>query len=346
MAWKAKAKPHARRAGSGCLLAIVFSLVSFNQASADQWGWNYLIEKLVADGVDRQRAVAVFDDDRVPSFSGLEFGTETAREPRSLYRRFLRASTVAAARRCRASHAEAFEKASERYGVSADAVAAIFFVESSCGGNTGSTRVFYRLARLAMANEPQNLQRNLDRYADGDGRLDPVIESKLRGRALYLEETFYPEVRAMFQVADRMRVDPLEIRGSGSGAFGYPQFLPSSYLAYGVDADGDGRVSLYDVDDAAASCAHYLSSYGWQRDASAAQRRAAVWQYNHSQAYVDAVLQLAAQIGKKNGPLVTQSKRRTVHGHAATKASAKHKRQQPHHTQPSSHSKTRASSQR
>jgi len=40
---------------------------------------------------------------------------------------------------------------------------------------------------------------------------------------------FYPEVRAVFTLADVEAVDPLEIRGSGSGAFGYPQFLPTSF---------------------------------------------------------------------------------------------------------------------
>src|SRR6185369_18081302 len=107
-------------------------------------------------------------------------------------------------------------------------------------------------------------------------------------------------------VAERMRVSPLDIRGSGSGAFGYPQFLPRSYLAYGQDADGDGRVSLYDTADAAASCARYFAGHGWRPGLTAAQRRAAVWQYNHSDAYVDTVLTLAARLGR--APAVARKK--------------------------------------
>ncbi len=181
--------------------------------------------------------------------------------------------------------------------MSADVLAAILFIESGCGYNTGSKLVLYRLARLAMANEPENLQRNLERYTDGAGRIGPETAAQIRARAHYLEDTFYREVRALFAAADRMGVDPLAIRGSVSGAFGAPQFLPTSYLTYGVDANGDGRVSLYDTEDAAASCASYFAGHGWRPGLSTKQRRAVVWEYNHSSAYVDTVLALAARIG-------------------------------------------------
>jgi membrane-bound lytic murein transglycosylase B len=169
-----------------------------------------------------------------------------------------------------------------------------------------------------MANAPDNLQSNLERYTDGFGRVEPETAAQLRARARYLEATFYPEVRALFTVADRMGVDPLAIRGSGSGAFGYPQFLPTSYLQYGADGNGDGLVSLYDTSDAAASCARYFAGHGWRRGLSTAERRAAVWQYNHSAAYVDTVLALAARI---NTTPVTHAKQ-AVH----RKQSKGHKR--------------------
>lgn len=274
----------------GCVLSAVLP------AFADDQGWNYLIEKLVADGVERQRVETAFRDPRVPSFIELEFSPRTPHESRATYRRFLRPATVAAAHRCRVRYAEEFEAAERAHGVSADVIAAIIFIESGCGRNTGSKIVLYRLARLAMANAPDNLQSNLERYTDGAGRIAPDTAAQLRARAHYLEATFYPEVRALFAVADRMGVDPLDIRGSVSGAFGYPQFLPTSYLQFGADGNGDGLVSLYDSSDAAASCARYFAGHGWRPGLSTKERRAAVWQYNHSEAYVDTVLALAARI--------------------------------------------------
>jgi membrane-bound lytic murein transglycosylase B len=294
-------------------------------ARADERGWRYLIDKLVTDGVAREQVEAAFDDPRVDAFTGIEFSANPPREARARYRRFLQPASVAAAHRCRVAYAEHFEGAQQRYGVSADLVAAIIYVESGCGRNTGSSVIFYRLARLAMANEPQNVQRNLERWASEDGGLDADTAARLRRRAHYLEDTFYPEVRALFAVADRMGVQPVAIRGSISGAFGYPQFLPRSYLEFGVDADGDGRVSLYDTADAAASCARYFAGHGWRPDLSPAQRRAAVWQYNHSDAYVDTVLALAARINTapRAPTKASSSHRRSTH--RPHRAAAHHK---------------------
>lgn len=265
-------------------------------ARADARGWGYLIGKLIADGVDAQRVDDVFQDPRVEPFTGLDFSLHRPREPRALYRGFSRARTIAAARRCRAHYADAFESAERRQGVPANLLAAILFVETGCGENTGSHVIFTRLARLAMADAPENIERNRARYADDLGRIDPDVEMQLRDRGRALAGTFYPEVLALFTVAERLGVDPLGIRGSSGGAFGYPQFLPTSYLADGIDADGDGQVSLNDPADAAASCARFLVQHGWQADLGRAARRGVIWQYNHSDAYVDTVLTLAARI--------------------------------------------------
>ncbi|HVN83651.1 MAG TPA: lytic murein transglycosylase [Candidatus Binatia bacterium] len=266
-------------------------------AAADDRGWGYLIDRLVEDGLPRERVVAAFEDPRVEPFVGLQFSATPPREPRSRYRRLLRPASINAARRCRARYAPAFDGAERQYGVPANVLAAILSIESGCGRNTGSQLVLHRLARLAMANEPANLDDNIARLAGDSPHRDRTIEAKVRARARYLEATFYPEVRALFAAADRMGVDPLAIRGSGSGAFGYPQFLPSSYVAYGVDADGDGRVSLYDPDDAVASCAHFFVGHGWRPGLSLAEQRAVVWQYNKSSAYADAVMTMASRIG-------------------------------------------------
>ena len=263
-------------------------------SAADSRGWAYMIDRLVADGLDRERVTRVFADPRMEPFDGLDFGLDP-REPHSLYRGFLRASSVSAARRCRSEHAAALEAAEATTGVSADLVTAILYVETGCGRNTGSSRILYRLARLAMANEPVNLRANIARLA-GDLTPDADIEQRVRARAQYLEDTFYPEVRAAFDVADRMHVDVLELRGSPSGAVGDPQFLPTNYIRYGADATGDGVVDLYDTADAAASCATYLADKGWRSGLTDSERRAVIWHYNRSAAYVDAVLTLARRI--------------------------------------------------
>ncbi len=271
------------------LLVLLATATGVLAGTGAEKGWGPLIERLVADGLPRERVEQVFADPRMPPFTGIEFSGRTPREPLSRYRGFLRPAGVAAARRCLAAHARAFEAAATR-GVPASLLAAIMTIESACGRSTGTNRVLYRLARLAMANEPGNVAENLARLA---GTVDPA---RVAARARYLEATFYPEVRAAFAMADRLGVDPLELRGSEAGAFGYPQFLPRNYLESGVDGDGDGRVSLFDDFDAAASCANFLVQHGWRPELGTSARRGVLWEYNRSDAYVDTVLALAHRL--------------------------------------------------
>lgn len=307
-------------------------LATAGVGEADTRGWDYLIDKLVADGLNQRRVAAAFADARVPAFTGLEFSDRQPSEAKAMYRRFLSAASLTQARRCRERHAAAFERAERRFSVPANVIAAILHVETHCGANTGSSVVLHRLARLAMANEPSNARRNLDRLASLRADYDPDLARRVRQRAQYLEETFYPEVRAVFEVADRMGIDPLAIRGSSAGAFGFPQFLPTSFLRFATDGNGDGRISLYDIHDAASSCAAYLNGHGWRPDLSPKAQRQVIWHYNRSEAYIDAVLGLAARLSNPvvpAKPATQQAKVGKRKGKSATQAAAKARRRPP-----------------
>jgi len=258
--------------------------------------WAYLIDKLAADGVPRASAERVFDDPRVPPFDQLEFAL-APRESASAYRGLLSRRSVSAARECFATNSAALRRAERELGVPGNVVAAILHVETRCGRNTGSEVVLWRLARLAMAAEPSNLRHNVARHTLLQSPYESAETSRAtEERARYLESTFYPEVRATFEMAERLQIDPLGIRGSSAGAFGLPQFLPTSYLRYGTDGDGDGQVSLYDPADAVASCARYLQAHGWAAGIGREQKRRVIWAYNRSTPYIDAVLGLAGQL--------------------------------------------------
>jgi len=290
----------ARRLGMGAVLMIAVAVLAGPAWAARpqpvDGRWDYLIDKLAGDGVQRSRAVAAFRDPRVGPFEGLEFSIERRGEARAMYRGFLRPTSVAQAERCRAQYDDEFRAAEDQFDVPASVVSALLHVETHCGRNTGTQLVFGRLARLAMASDPANVRRNIARHSKGVPRArTPDVERRVRLRARELEGVFYPEVLALFHLADR-GIDPLSIRGSGSGAFGLPQFLPSSYLRFGVDGNGDGRVSLYDPADAIASAANYLARHGWRPGIAHTKQRQVIWTYNHSDPYIDTVLTLAAQI--------------------------------------------------
>jgi murein DD-endopeptidase MepM/ murein hydrolase activator NlpD len=79
---------------------------------------------------------------------------------------------------------------------------------------------------------------------------------------------------------------------SSAGAEGWMQFLPSSWALYGVDANGDGYKDPYNPADAIFAAARYLRAAGGDSDI-----RAAIFSYNHSQAYVSSVMLRAQLLG-------------------------------------------------
>jgi hypothetical protein len=72
---------------------------------------------------------------------------------------------------------------------------------------------------------------------------------------------------------------------SSAGAVGWMQFMPSTWAAYGTDANRDGREDPYNPVDAIFSAARYLKAANYENDI-----RAAIWAYNHADWYVDSVL--------------------------------------------------------
>jgi murein DD-endopeptidase MepM/ murein hydrolase activator NlpD len=86
---------------------------------------------------------------------------------------------------------------------------------------------------------------------------------------------------------------------SSAGALGWMQFIPSTWKAYGVDANGDGRKDPYNPVDAICAAARYLKAAGGDTNI-----RNAIFAYNHATWYVDEVLLYARQYGRLPDDLV------------------------------------------
>jgi membrane-bound lytic murein transglycosylase B len=294
------------RVAGGMLVGLLCWTVVLDAdaAQGDRRGWGWLIERLVADGVPSAHVEAVFLDPRVEPFDGLRFSLRP-RESAALYRAHLTRDSVARARRCRETHRQTLDAAAAEHGVPAEVLAALVHVESACGRNTGARPIVPALGRLAMAASPATLLENIAWHTAGLAGPERVeVEARTRARAARLDEMFYPEVVAAFEVARRLGVHPLALRGSSAGAFGMPQFLPRSYLRYGTDGDGDGVIDLDEPADAIHSAARYLAAHGWRPGISRAAQRDVVWAYNRSEAYIDAVLGLADRLA--GGALPTE----------------------------------------
>ncbi len=80
------------------------------------------------------------------------------------------------------------------------------------------------------------------------------------------KEMFRRELLAALKMLETGRASRAAMRSSWAGALGQPQFLPTSFLKYAVDFDGDGRADIWSSDaDSMASIANYLVAYGWIR---------------------------------------------------------------------------------
>jgi membrane-bound lytic murein transglycosylase B len=124
----------------------------------------------------------------------------------------------------------------ERFRVAPGVVVAIWGIETSYGGFTGSFNVIEALATLAW-----------------EGR-----------RAAF----FRAELLAALRILDAGNVPVERMRGSHAGAMGHPQFMPTSFERLAVDFDGDGRRDIWDSRaDALGSIANYLSRNGWREPA-------------------------------------------------------------------------------
>lgn len=120
------------------------------------------------------------------------------------------------------------------YGVPGRYVVALWGMESAFGKIQGREDVISALATLAF-----------------EGRR---------------EAFFSQQLMAALQILEQGHVSREQLKGSWAGAMGQCQFMPTSFLNYAADGDGDGRIDIWNnVDDVFASTASYLSSEGWQR---------------------------------------------------------------------------------
>jgi lytic murein transglycosylase len=123
----------------------------------------------------------------------------------------------------------------DRYGVDAEIIAAIWGLESFYGERRGEVSVISATSTLAF-----------------DGRRGAFFEQQLTAALRILQNGDIPAAR---------------MTGSWAGAMGHTQFIPTSYLEFAVDHDGDGRRDIWSDDptDALASAAAYLQRNGWTR---------------------------------------------------------------------------------
>jgi membrane-bound lytic murein transglycosylase B len=130
-------------------------------------------------------------------------------------------------------HALALARAEKKYGVPAHMIVSIIGVETRYGKVTGSYRVLDALATIAF---------------------------DLPRRSAF----FQNELSEFLRLTKQEKIAYTKPKGSYAGAMGYGQFLPSSFMNYAVDFDGDGKRDIWkNPVDAIGSVANYFAAHGW-----------------------------------------------------------------------------------
>ncbi|CAH1044948.1 lytic murein transglycosylase B [Halomonas sp. TD01] len=230
----------------GCVAAVLMAC-SYTVAWADDAspfdpqqheGTQQLVDELAAQGISRQWLTDTLNQANY-SQSVLD-AMEGAAERRLRWHEyrdiFLTQQRIEEGAEFINEYEDALARAEEEYGVPPEVIAAIIGVETYYGKHKGRHRVLDSLATLAFYH--------------------PVRGGFFRG-----------ELAAFLKIAHEQGVEADELYGSYAGAMGYPQFIPTSYQAYAVDFDGDGKRDLWENPvDAIGSVANYFAVHGWQRD--------------------------------------------------------------------------------
>ena len=122
----------------------------------------------------------------------------------------------------------------QQFGVPGSVLVAIWGLETDYGSNVGKFPTIRSLASLAY-----------------DCRRTDMFQAELMDA---------------LRIVERGDLTPAEMHGAWAGEIGQTQFMPSSYIKFAIDYDGNGRRDLIRSPvDVLASTANYLRSYGWQR---------------------------------------------------------------------------------
>jgi lytic murein transglycosylase len=167
-------------------------------------------------------------------------------------------------------HAQLLARVERQFGVPATLLMAIWTMESDNGtGDIGKLPVIRTLATLA-----HDCRRS---------------------------ELFQGELIAALKILARGDLPLADLKGAFAGEIGQTQFLPSSYIKYGVDFDGDGRVDLrHSIPDVLASTANLLKTNGWkagQPFGEGTENFQVMREWNHAEIYRKSLVLFAQKLG-------------------------------------------------
>lgn len=276
------------------LVIISLSLAVFSSAwpLGDTW-MTHIEDRLVEKGIERDRVKALLSDPRLTLnpqiiINNLFFSSPAGSKEQPKIMK-IDPKYIEKGREFIKENADMLASIEKRYGTSPGIMTAILIVESKIGTIHPRQSAFAAFSSLVALLDPEYFRQVQEVYA----KKFPAIKDEATAiRAQKKAAWALGELHLLLRISSDLQTDPFDIMGSFSGAMGPAQFIPSSFMRFGVDGDGDGKRDPFNMADATASIGSYLKSAGWKETAGEEQKRKAIWSYNHSEVYVNTILML------------------------------------------------------
>jgi membrane-bound lytic murein transglycosylase B len=279
-----------------CILFFVTTLLlAAGPGAADiHPAFQGLLQRLYKDGIDHGYLTGVFSRPELQLMPEIVAKGLIRREARLNYTQFLESYALNKSISYLKAHQDILSEVEGRSGVPAPVVVAIICVETACGTYLGRYTTLNLLATQVLSAEPEIYQEiyRLIPPEEKEGLTLTMVQKRLEGKSTRA----YRELKALLNYTRDHGIDPFSVQGSAEGAIGIPQFLPSNITAYGSDGDGDGRIDLFQHEDAIASVASYLKAFRWSKAETYQKQQEVILQYNPSLYYADTVLKLADEL--------------------------------------------------
>jgi len=259
-----------------------------------------IIQKLLVRGVSQEFINKILSDKRTEfqeKLAKINVSQNSSINNNSAYDKLSNEKSIKKSKEFLAENIEILQSAESKFGVPKEIITSLLWIETKHGDYLGNNHLPSVFLSVAMAGDKDYYAKNVDNLKStfiGNSDELPEMLSKLEQRTKKKVDWALNELVALEKL-DKVSPKPvLELYGSWAGAFGMSQFLPSSYLVWGFDGNEDGQIDLFNKVDAIYSVGNYLKSNGWSVEPE--KQRMAIFHYNNSTSYVNAVLNLAEKI--------------------------------------------------
>ena len=276
------------------LLVIQFPFLNPIHAKDIHPVFKKLVKRLQMDGLDGRYLQDLFTRQELKLMPKAVAKSLVRKEVNLNYAQFLEKYSLNRTISYLKTHNRILKKMENHFNISAPVVVAILSVETSCGRYMGSFEAVNILVTQALSLEPEISRQIYDQIPlEERSELDPKeIRKRLRKKSIRA----YKELKALLTHVKDQNIDPFTVKGSIEGAIGLPQFLPSNIKRYGFDGNGDGKIDLFQHEDAIASIASYLKAHNWREDNNYQKKKEIIRDYNPSDYYASTVLKLAERL--------------------------------------------------